>query len=52
AWCGRKVARLVEEEAPAPPAFQVGDEVIWLKRIPGGDYVFPIAATILEFTSK
>ena len=32
--------------------FKAGDKVIWLKRIPGGDYVFPVAATIVAVTAK
>jgi hypothetical protein len=30
--------------------FQPGDPVIWWKRIPGGEYVEPIAATVLAIT--
>jgi hypothetical protein len=32
--------------------FKAGDKVIWLKRIPGGDYVFPVAATVSAVTAK
>ncbi len=32
--------------------FQVGEQVIWLKRIPGGDYVYPVAAKVLAVTAK
>jgi hypothetical protein len=31
---------------------QPGDKVIWWKRIPGGDYVYPVEATVLAFTEK
>jgi hypothetical protein len=31
---------------------KLGDKVIWWKRIPGGDYVYPVAATILGITAK
>ena len=31
---------------------QPGDEVIWWKRIPGGDYVYPVRATVLTTTAK
>jgi hypothetical protein len=31
---------------------QPGDRVIWWKRIPGGDYVSPIQATVLALTAK
>ena len=29
-----------------------GDTVIWWKRIPGGDYVYPVKATVLGTTAK
>ncbi len=32
--------------------FQPGDLVIWWKRIPGGEYVVPIAATVLAITAR
>jgi hypothetical protein len=32
--------------------FQPGDRVIWWKRIPGGDYVEPVAATVLALTAQ
>ena len=32
--------------------FKIGDKVVWLKRIPGGDYVYPVADKILGFTEK
>ena len=31
---------------------QPGDEVIWWKRIPGGDYAYPVLATVLKVTAK
>lgn len=32
--------------------FNPGDKVIWLKRIPGGDYVYPVSAKVLATTAK
>jgi hypothetical protein len=32
--------------------FKSGDMVIWWKRIPGGDYVYPVEAIILGITAK
>jgi hypothetical protein len=29
-----------------------GDTVVWWKRIPGGEYVFPVKATVLALTPK
>jgi len=29
-----------------------GDKVTWCKRIPGGDYVYPVQATVLALTPK
>jgi hypothetical protein len=29
-----------------------GDTVIWWKRIPGGEYVYPVKATVLALTPK
>ena len=29
-----------------------GDRVIWWKRMPGGDYVYPVQATVLALTEK
>jgi hypothetical protein len=33
-------------------AFQVGQQVIWWKRIPGGNYVYPVSAKVLAVTAK
>jgi hypothetical protein len=33
-------------------AFKAGEKVIWLKRIPGGDYVYPVSATVVAVTAK
>ena len=33
-------------------ALQPGDTVIWWKRMPGGDYVYPVQATVLAVTAK
>jgi hypothetical protein len=49
--CRGKVARLLEG-APVSEALQPGDRVIWCKRIPGGDYVYPVQATVLALTKK
>jgi hypothetical protein len=32
--------------------FKLGDKVIWWKRIPGGDYVYPVAAVVIALTAK
>src|SRR2546425_9703827 len=49
--CRGKVARVLEGP-PEHVALQPGDKVIWWKRIPGGDYVYPIQATVLVLTKK
>jgi hypothetical protein len=49
--CRGKVARVLEG-APVHEALQPGDRVIWWKRIPGGDYVYPVHATVLAVTAK
>jgi hypothetical protein len=49
--CRGKVARVLEG-APVSEALQPGDRVIWWKRIPGGDYVYPVQATVLTVTAK
>jgi hypothetical protein len=49
--CRGKVARVLEG-APVSEALQPGDRVIWWKRIPGGDYVYPVQATVLALTAK
>ena len=33
-------------------ALKPGDTVIWWKRIPGGDYVYPVEATIFALSAK
>lgn len=33
-------------------AFKPGEKVVWLRRIPGGDYVYPVSATVLAVTAK
>jgi hypothetical protein len=42
----------VLEGAPVDDVLQPGDKVIWWKRIPGGDYVYPVEATVLALTAK
>ena len=52
--CGRckgKVARVLEG-ASEHAALKPGDKVIWWKRIPGDDYVYPVQATVLARTEK
>ena len=49
--CRGKVARVLEG-APVSEALQPGDKVTWWKRIPGGDYVYPVQATVLALTEK
>ncbi|NTV64760.1 MAG: hypothetical protein HGA65_14690 [Oscillochloris sp.] len=51
------MARLLEGDGRAvledtDSAFQPGEEVIWLKRLPGGPYVIPMAATVIAHTAK
>ncbi len=33
-------------------AFKVGDKVIWMKRIPGGEYVYPVSAVVIGVTAR
>ena len=49
--CRGKVARVLEG-APENAVLKPGDRVIWWKRIPGGDYVYPVQATVLALTAK
>jgi len=42
----------VLEGASENAALKPGDMVIWWKRIPGGDYVYPVQATVLALTEK
>jgi hypothetical protein len=49
--CRGKVARVLEGP-PEHVALKPGDKVIWWKRIPGGDYVYPVQATVLTSTAK
>jgi hypothetical protein len=36
----------------ASETFKPGEEVIWWKRIPGGEYVYPVSAKVLATTAK
>src|SRR2546426_4368504 len=49
--CRRKVARVLEG-ASENAALKPGDRMIWWKRVPGGDYVYPVQATVLALTEK
>jgi len=49
--CRGKVARVLEG-IPVRDDLQPGDNVIWWKRIPGGDYVYPVEAIVLALTAK
>jgi hypothetical protein len=49
--CRGKVARILEG-APVDDALQPDDRVIWWKRIPGADYMYPVRATVLAVTAK
>ena len=49
--CRGKVARVLEG-ASENAVLKPGDRVIWWKRIPGGDYVYPVQATVLAVTAK
>lgn len=31
---------------------KIGEKVVWWKRIPGGDYVYPVSGKVLGFTAK
>jgi hypothetical protein len=55
--CGHRMARLLEHEdvawsSSAQDPFQPGEKVIWMKRLPGGAYVVPLAATVIAVTPK
>ncbi len=39
-------------QEPQSETLQPGDKVIWWKRIPGGDYVYPVQATVLALMAK
>src|SRR6266540_4383910 len=43
--CRGKVTRVLEG-APVREDLQPGDRVIWWKRVPGGDYVYPVRASM------
>ena len=49
--CRGKVARVLEG-TPENIALKPGDKVLWWRRIPGGDYVYPVQATVLALTAK
>jgi hypothetical protein len=49
--CQGKMARVLEG-IPVHDDLQPGDRVIWWKRIPGGDSVYPVQATVLSLTAK
>jgi hypothetical protein len=49
--CRGKVARVLEG-ASENEVLKPGDRVIWWKRIPGGDSVHPVQATVLALTAK
>jgi hypothetical protein len=36
----------------APQPLEIGEQVIWWKRIPGGNYVYPVSAKVLAVTAK
>jgi hypothetical protein len=57
ATCGGPVGRLIETSeqptrSPSPSDFTPGETVIWWKRLPGGDYVYPVHAKVLAITAK
>src|SRR5262249_34434150 len=39
-------------EHPAGQKLRSGDKVVWLKRIPGGPYVYPVRAIVRAVTAK
>jgi hypothetical protein len=50
----RELDTLLQTEPPplTPQAFKPDDHVIWMRRIPGGDYVEPLSARVLAVTGK
>ena len=56
----RRVYQALRRQGTAPPgdaepineALQPGDKVTWWKRMAGGDYVYPVQATVLALTEK
>jgi hypothetical protein len=40
------------ERASVREVFQPGDKVMWWKRIPESDYVYPVEAIVLAVTAK
>jgi hypothetical protein len=46
-----RVARVLEG-ASETAVLKPGNRVIWWKRILGGDYVYPVEATVLALTAK
>src|SRR5215471_7104136 len=49
--CRGKVARVLEGTSEHA-ALKPGDKVIWWKRIPGDDSVYPVQAIVLALTAK
>lgn len=43
---------MTSPENKSPSTFKPGDEVVWFKRIPGGEYVYPVIANVLAITPK
>ncbi len=42
-----------KDERPITHAnFKAGDKAIWLRRVPGGDYVYPVQAVVIAVTAK
>jgi hypothetical protein len=48
----RNVIRVLEGEEHLSDALPPGDTVIWWKRLPGGDDVYPVQPTVLVLTEK
>ena len=40
------------EGASENAALKPGDRVLWWKRIPEGNYIYPVQATVLALTAK
>jgi hypothetical protein len=49
--CRGRVARVLEG-ASEHAALKPGDRVLWWKRIPEGNYIYPVQATVLALTAK
>jgi len=42
----------MSERESSKELLKPGDTVIWWKQLPGGDYVYPVKATVVAITGK